>query len=120
VDSPSPTRTATLSSTPSATPAAPVAALLPGLADSFIYPSPARGDTAAIAYLLERPAQAQVRVYNRSGDLAAELEESKGAGVQESRLDLSRFSPGVYYYLLTIRDAAGRTVHGPVKFVILR
>lgn len=61
----------------------------------------------------------QIRIYNRAGDLAADLEESKASGPQESRLDLSRFSPGVYYTLCTIHDAGGKSVVGPGKFVIL-
>lgn len=63
----------------------------------FVYPSPASGDTAWVVYNMPSSGTALVQVYNESGDLVAQVEETKPAGPQQQTgLDLFYYRKGVY------------------------
>ena len=62
----------------------------------FVYPSPASGDTAWVVYNMPSSGTALVLVYNESGDLAAQVQETKSAGVQQTGLDLFYYRRGIY------------------------
>lgn len=93
----------------------------PTLGTSYIFPSPARGNTAAIAYLMPSPGTVHIRIYNEVGTLVDTIEESKPAGQQTSNVSIGRLAPGVYAYLLSINFNSGATQHNAVnKFVVSR
>ena len=70
--------------------------------------------------VLPAPSAVSIRIYDRAGVLAVRQEEDRPAGTQAFALDLARFSPGVYYWLISLRDASGTVTLGPGKFVVLR
>lgn len=120
----SPTATSTATLTPQPTPTATLTftATPPcGARNPYLYPSPASGATATIAYNLCVPALVQVRVYNEVGDLMETLQEEKSAGPQTTLLTISRLAQGVYFFLITTRNGQGSIERmGPFKFTVIR
>lgn len=87
----------------------------------FIYPSPARGDHATLSYDMAESGSMDLKILNENGELAAEITDRKPAGVQVTPFDLSRFAPGVYYYLVTLSYDSGKTDKIKVrKFMVIR
>jgi hypothetical protein len=135
----SPTALGSFSPSPSCTPGSPVVTALPsasgtptmtpvptatpkvgGGLDSYIYPSPCRGDTASVAYYLTGPGQVTLKIYNEAGHLAETVTEFKPGSWQSSVVATRPLAPGAYYYLLTVHYATGQTQsQGPGKFVVL-
>lgn len=86
-----------------------------------IFPSPANGQSAKIAYCMETSGTAVIRVYNAIGDIAAKVEEPKGAGSQTSPLNTGRLAPGVYFFMVEKRYTGGAVSHGAAKkFAVAR
>jgi hypothetical protein len=114
---PSPTPTGTPSTfTPSPTP--PAVPAPPG--DTYIYPSPTRGDTATAVYYLKEAGDATLNFYNQTGRLVDVIREPKPAGWQSSPVSVGRFSAGTYYYVVSASYASGSSEsQTPRKFVVL-
>ncbi|HVZ80914.1 MAG TPA: sugar-binding protein [bacterium] len=89
--------------TPLATPPPP----RPGL--PYVSPNPSDGDTVKFVYEMAEAGTARIKVWNAWGNLAATLEEAKGAGLQSSLLHIAAFAPGHYFYRIELRYASGRT-----------
>ncbi len=93
----------------------------PASENCFIYPSPARGDQATLSYDMAESGSVDLKILNENGELVAEITDWKPAGVQVTPFSLSRFAPGVYFYLVTLNYDSGRTdkikVH---KFMVVR
>ena len=80
----------------------------PASGGCFIYPSPARGSTATVCYDMAQAGQVDLKVWNESGEWAAEIKDRKGAaGAQVTSFDISHFARGVYYYALTLTYDSG-------------
>jgi len=88
--------------------------------NSYFYPSPAKGDAGAVAYDLRQAGVVTLRVYNQTGRLVDTVHDSKPAGWQASRVNVSRFASGVYYYILYLQYSADGTseTQAPRKFVV--
>jgi len=89
--------------------------------DPYLFPSPAVGSTAHVAYCMAESGLVKIRVYNEIGELVDALEESKSVGPQNSSINVGKFAPGVYFYLLSLHYDTGNTEkHAKQKFVVLR
>jgi len=87
---------------------------------SIVYPSPARGDKAFIAFYLDSAAIVKVRIYNQQGLLLDTVEEYKDAGPAQCPVSTGRLAPGIYYYTVEVNVPGGRTMHKPRKLVVAR
>jgi hypothetical protein len=115
---PSPTPNGTFTSSP--TPGTPTP-VVSGGGDSYIYPSPARGDTAAINYFMKEAGSAEIKIHNQTGRLVDTIREDKSAGWVSSKVSVGKFAPGTYYYLIYAKYDSGSTeTQGPRKFVVTR
>jgi len=91
----------------------------PSTEQSYIYPSPIKGSTAGVVYQMASPGRAKIRIFNIVGDLVARSDEFKGTGLQETRLSVGGYAPGVYLYKIDIEYASGGKASLPVKrFVV--
>jgi hypothetical protein len=79
-----------------------------------VYPQPA--DTVLyIVYGSDAAGQAKINIYNSAGSLVAQVDDA--ASVSSSNLaviDLSKFSPGVYYYIIKLAGVQFK----PGKFLV--
>ena len=62
----------------------------------FVYPSPARGNSAWVVFNIPESGIARVFVFNEAGDLMARQEELETAGNQQIQLDLTHYRRGFY------------------------
>src|ERR1039458_2072785 len=98
-----PTVTATPSMTPVGTPTSSYEGFNPPASgDFFIYPSPARGSQATVAYNMAGSGQVELRVWNEKAELVTQVTDQKPAGVQATPFSISGFASGVYFYSLVI------------------
>jgi streptogramin lyase len=87
----------------------------------FIYPSPARGDHATVAYQMAQAGGMEFKLWNQNGELVETLTDHKSAGSQTTPFKISGFASGVYFYILTLRYDSGSTQKSKVgKFVVLQ
>jgi hypothetical protein len=93
----------------------------PGPGKAFAYPSPAKGSVVNVVYNMLESGEAQIRVYNEIGDLAAEQKEQKLSGPQKTQISVRNFAPGVYLYKVVLAYASGKNENLNVqKFVVLK
>ncbi len=88
----------------------------------YVYPSPATGDTAWVVYNMPAIGTALVLIYNESGDLVAQVQESKPAGPQQQTgLNLFYYRRGVYFcrVFLTLENGDTKALK-TFKFVVIR
>jgi hypothetical protein len=132
----SPTRTATLTASPSPVTAAsfsptpsPVThsasgtptAVVPATGDTYFYPSPARGQSGAVAYNMKSSGTVTLKIYNQTGRLVDTVNDTKPAGPQSSSVSVGSFASGTYYYVLYIQYNSGSSeTITPRKFAVLR
>jgi hypothetical protein len=91
------------------------------IAKAVIYPSPARGDTATVAYEMAAAGRAKILVWNEAGDLVASYEEQKTAGAQKSRITISGFAAGIYLYKVSRTYDLGDSDRTDLqKFMVIR
>lgn len=120
---PSPTisPTGTISGTISPTPPLGGSSTPPGPDLSFIYPSPAQGDLAHLAYHMSKAGRMTVLIWNARGDLAARVEDTKPAGLQTTEIPIRDFAAGVYLYEVFLHYDFGVVARlGIQKFSILK
>ena len=67
------------------------------------------------AYNMREPGTMKLRVWNAGGNLAATLDDHKGAGPQISYLPISRFAAGHYFYQVTLAYDSGEEDHFKTK-----
>jgi hypothetical protein len=85
---------------------------------AFAFPSPADA-SVRIAYTMAEAGTVTIRIYNRAGELAATVEDTRAAGVQSSALTTADLAPGVYYILLARKYGSGSSDKADVaKFVV--
>lgn len=93
----------------------------PASGQCFIYPSPASGDRATVSYDMAESGTMDLKIWNDNGELAAEITDRKSAGVQVTPFDLTRLSPRVYFYIVTLSYDSGRVEKlKPRKFAVIR
>lgn len=73
----------------------------------FFYPEPASGDYVNLAYEMRESGAMKLKVWNAAGNLAATLNDRKGAGPQISYLPIASFAPGHYFYQVTLAYDSG-------------
>jgi hypothetical protein len=128
---PSPTSTPTVTATPlaSITPTwtiSPTATPLPpglqGLSSgSYVFPEPARGDTATLALVLPESGLATFTIFNSAAAPVARLEDQRAAGPQAWTFHVGSYAPGVYYYRVLLKGDSGAYSSLPTgKFRVLR
>ncbi len=92
----------------------------PAPGTSFIYPSPATGNTANIVYYMSSPGSFKIRVYNDAAELVETVEGNTQAGPQVSAIDIKDLASGVYLYIIKLDyGSQGSTKIGPKKFIVL-
>ncbi len=109
---------------------APVATAAPTLAptpaveegSSIAYPQPARGSITFSYKLTEAATAVNIYVYNLKGSQVAAFEAGAGiAGQNFDTFDTSKFSSGVYFYMIVADNAAGGVTKQKLsKFIVGR
>ncbi len=74
----------------------------------YVYSNPSSGPTVSFVYNMGESGKADIRVWNASGVLAASLEDTKPAGVQQSVLNIQTFAPGHYFYQIDLKYDSGQ------------
>jgi len=97
---PSPTYTPAGYLTPTPTPPAPGP-------KPYVYSNPSSGPTVRFVYQMASAGQAQIAVLNDAGNVVAQINDTKGAGVQESTLNIQSFAPGHYFYQVILQYSSG-------------
>jgi hypothetical protein len=88
---------------------------------AFVYPSPARGATATVAYSMAASGKVKIQVWNENAGLVDEVSETKPAGSQISTLLTGRYAPGVYFYQVSMDyDSGSSEKTGILKFTVLK
>jgi len=98
-------------------PASPVFPLdTPADNSCFVYPSPAAsGGTAWAVYNMPQTGSVLVLVYNEAGDLATQVSDFKGPGLQQTAINLLYFRNGVYICQVIL---GGTQALQPFKFLV--
>jgi hypothetical protein len=103
-----------------ATPVPTAKAAAQAAAGSYLFPSPARGGSAQVAYTMQGPGRVKILVFNEAGRLVDKVEDEKPAGAQTSLLSCGLWAPGVYFYLCTLSPEGGAEAPLPmVKFSVV-
>lgn len=74
----------------------------------YVYSNPSSGPTVRFVYNMAESGEANIRVWNASGILAASLGEQKTSGIQQSVLNIQSFTPGHYFYQIDLKYDSGR------------
>lgn len=87
---------------------------------TFAYPSPSSCGWVNLAYVMRQDGTCRVRIFHEGGDLVASFLENRTAGVQESRVNVCPFAPGIYLYRLKLsyNGAGSEELRG--RFVVKR
>ena len=115
------TPTASLVSTPTVTPTS-----LPDNfprfdAGSFVFPDPAKGDTACLAFSLPEAGDVTLSIFNGVGNPVAQLKEQREAGLQGWNFHIGTYAPGVYYYQIKLKADTGADFKFAIgKFRVIR
>jgi hypothetical protein len=92
----------------------------PGAGRYFIYPSPARGTQAHVAYFMEGPGRMKLTIWNEAAERRAEVTDQRPEGSQSAAFDISGWASGVYFYALTLTYDSGVVQKlAPQKFAII-
>jgi hypothetical protein len=110
-----PTITATLTITPTA------AYVKAGAGESYVCPQPA-STVLYVMYGLYEDAQVKIYIYNTAGMQVADFSVSGiASGTNMATIDLSKFSTGIYYYIMKARSPSGRVADFKVnKFMVAK
>lgn len=113
----SPTASPTQSPQTSAAPATPIPD--PG-GGAYVYPDPVLGADAQLAFNLDGPGTAKVRVFTAAGTAAAVVSDSfSSGGTATLTLPTAGFAPGIYLYRLDLSYDDGRRTRLPTgKFIV--
>jgi hypothetical protein len=85
---------------------------------TFAYPSPSSCGFVNFAYFMRENGACRVRVYHEGGGLVSSFQNTRSVGVQESRVNVCPFAPGVYIYRLSIDYSSGNTEKLGGKFIV--
>lgn len=93
----------------------------PALGETFIYPSPIRGNSARLAVKMRSAGRIKVTFLNEAGDVVSILEDSLSPGLSGLHVDLLGFASGVYFYVAEISyDGGGAERQSVKKFTVIR
>ena len=89
--------------------------------ESYVFPQPAKS-SVNIAFSLTEPAQADIFIFNAAGMQVASFNmQGTSSDYNKLNVDLSRFSPGVYYYLIKARALSGAVTEFKInKFLVVK
>jgi hypothetical protein len=89
--------------------------------ESYVFPQPAKS-TVSIAYSLAAPADVNIYIYNSAGmQVASFNQQGMASDYNRFVVDLDRFSPGVYYYLIRCKTSSGAEIKFKVnKFLVVK
>jgi hypothetical protein len=90
----------------------------PGPGEAFIYPSPATGNFAFLAFSMAESGQARVLVYNEAGSLVLDQRHDFLPGVQQFILNNYLFANGAYVYRVYTAYGSGRSEKMSGKFAV--
>jgi hypothetical protein len=65
---------------------------------TYVFPEPARGDTANFGFNLPGPATVKIVVSNAAADPVARIQQHMDAGRQALPFHIGRYAPGVYFF----------------------
>ena len=92
----------------------------PGQDEQYCYPSPARGDSATVAYWMKGSGRVAVKLYNQTGRLVDTVSEDKSGGWQNTQVSIGKFASGTYYFQVVKNfDDGSSEARQPGKFVVL-
>jgi hypothetical protein len=74
---------------------------------SSIYPSPATGSTAHVAFEMLQAGQAHIVIYDSGGNVASTVTENLPAGAASVSVDISALLQGVYFYRIDLTFSDG-------------
>jgi hypothetical protein len=100
--------------------ATPTLSDLPGPGQSYLYPAPATGDKAAIAYYMSKQGRVFITVWSAAAERVAEFNETKQAGPQISNLNIRSYAMGVYLYRVRMEYDRGGSEKLKVKRFVVR
>ena len=82
------------------------------------YPNPFNPSTT-ISYSLKEPAEVRIKLYTITGELLKTIiESSKNKGYNETQIDLSAYSSGIYLYRLEVTGAGKIPVFNDLKKMV--
>ena len=86
----------------------PVATPPPTGGNPYVSPNPSNGGSVQFVYTMAQAGTANIKVWNAWGNLAATINEPKGAGEQSSVLNVTSFAPGHYFYRIELDYGQGK------------
>lgn len=93
----------------------------PGQGQCYIFPSPVKGDQASVAYFMAESGTLTLKIWNRIGEMAAQVTDHRPAGVQATSFNVSGFAPGVYFFAVKLDYDSGRSEKPQTgKFAVIR
>jgi hypothetical protein len=93
----------------------------PPVGGCFVYPTPARDDSAWAVFNLPEAGNADVFIYNEAGDLVERERIQNASGIQQAPLDLTHFRNGIYLcrVVLNLDSGTARTLK-PFRFLVVK
>jgi hypothetical protein len=117
----SPTASETFTISPTPSPGGYQGTSPPQAGQAFVYPSPARGDFAHVAYAMAAAGKVSIKVWNENAGLVDEVTDQKPAGNQITRLLTGKYAPGVYFFQVSQQYDSGATAKTEIlKFTVLK
>jgi len=94
---------------------------LPSEGQTYVFPQPA-SSVLNIVYNLNDQADVKIYIYNVAGMLVADIENSMAIqGTNKTTIDLSKFSPGIYYYVIkAVLYSGGKEDFSINKFMVAK
>jgi hypothetical protein len=112
-------RTATCTGTPTVTETQGIKPAARG--GSYACPQPASTELYIVYSLDEDAPDVKISIFNAAGMPVADIKTAGWAypAVNRTKIDLAKFSPGIYYYLMKAVTVSGKTVNFSVnKFMV--
>jgi len=89
--------------------------------NSYCWPQPANRELN-IVYGLNTSANISINIYNAAGNFVGNINDSSAiSNFNTVKIDVSRFSPGIYYYIIKAKTNDGKEIKFKVnKFIVER
>jgi len=88
--------------------------------EPFSYPNPATGSTMNIHFALCEPSSIKIFVYNTSGSLVGTDSFTGIMGSNVLSIDISKYSYGIYYFVVQGTGVSGVRKSKAYKFAVVR
>ncbi|PKL91097.1 MAG: hypothetical protein CVV21_09910 [Candidatus Goldiibacteriota bacterium HGW-Goldbacteria-1] len=88
---------------------------------SYVLPQPAK-EFITVVYALDEQAWVKLNIYNAAGMPVAQAEHNGIASAANNiTLDIKKFAPGVYYYVINAKSASGKEINFKAgKFLVVK